>query len=119
MHSPSLLLSPTRKTKHSNKAKNHRNEITQMLGKIDESLAVEANRHLPVESKQGNTNKRKAEGGADARPTKKKAAAADKQKNGGEMTAVEREAKAINDLYAYIEEVGGKYYLHISIKEYS
>lgn len=76
-----------------------------MLGKIDESLAVEANQHCPRGSEQKGNSKRKADGDTNRRPSKK--ASADK-KSIGEMTIVEREAKAIDDLYNYIEEVGGK-----------
>lgn len=72
-----------------------------MLAKIDESLAKQATQHCP----HGEDKKRKAETDSNRRPSKKGSI---DHKNGGDMTMVEREAKAIKDLGNYIEEVGGK-----------
>ena len=73
-----------------------------MLGKIDESLAKQATQHCPC----GDDSKKRKFNSVDdpnRRPSKKI-----DNKNGGDMTVVEREAKAMSDLANYIEEVGGK-----------
>ncbi|KAI2489836.1 DDT domain [Fragilaria crotonensis] len=91
-----------RKTKFAPIARTHRNEVCDMLGKIDESLAKQATQHCPF----GDDSKKRKSNSVDdtnRRPSKK----AD-TKNGADMTVVEREAKAMSDLANYIEEVGGR-----------
>lgn len=72
-----------------------------MLGKIDKSLAEQAQQHCPH---VGSDKKRKAEADGNRRPSKRGS-----QLNGAELTIVEREAKAIGDLCNYIEEIGGTF----------
>ena len=98
----SLAFVVFRKTKFATVAQTHRNEICNMLGKIEESLSKQATQHCP---RGDDSKKRKSNSFDDAnrRPSKKV-----DTKNGGDMTMVEREAKAMKDLTNHIEEVGGK-----------
>ena len=101
---PTLVHVVFRKTKFATVAQTHRNEVCNMLGNIEESLSKQATQHCP---RGDDSRKRKSNSFDDVnrRPFKKV-----DTKTGGDMSMVEREAKAMKDLANYIEEVGGKHF---------
>lgn len=76
-----------------------------MLGKINESLIKQATSHCPHDTSSLKSRKRKSDTSSDGAPSKRHSVG----KKNGEMTSVEREEKAMRDLEAYIEEVGGEF----------
>lgn len=78
--------------------------MKRFLGKIDESLGVLASEHCPQEIDQ-TSKKRKADDSESNVPKKK---SFHSSKSSDERSLLERETKALEDLQAYIEEVGGE-----------
>eukprot|EP00546_Thalassionema_frauenfeldii_P016880 CAMPEP_0178899764 /NCGR_PEP_ID=MMETSP0786-20121207/3086_1 /TAXON_ID=186022 /ORGANISM="Thalassionema frauenfeldii, Strain CCMP 1798" /LENGTH=1483 /DNA_ID=CAMNT_0020570667 /DNA_START=44 /DNA_END=4492 /DNA_ORIENTATION=- len=93
----------SRKTKLAATASEHRDKVCQMLGKINESLIKQATSHCPHDTSSLKSRKRKSDTSSDGASSRRHSVG----KKNGEMTSVEREEKAMKDLEAYIEEVGG------------
>eukprot|EP00547_Thalassionema_nitzschioides_P013554 CAMPEP_0194249628 /NCGR_PEP_ID=MMETSP0158-20130606/20923_1 /TAXON_ID=33649 /ORGANISM="Thalassionema nitzschioides, Strain L26-B" /LENGTH=1526 /DNA_ID=CAMNT_0038986183 /DNA_START=14 /DNA_END=4591 /DNA_ORIENTATION=- len=93
----------SRKTKLATNAREHRDNICQMLAKINESLIKQATSHCPHDDSSLNARKRKSDSSSNGPSSRRRSVG----KKNGEMTSVEREKKAMEDLGAYIEEVGG------------
>ena len=105
-------MTPYRKTKHAEIAKEHLEQVSSWLAAKDPSLAVLASEHIPQEDpspeankKESKNKKRKADDQAGI--ATKKANVKSRNKTNGELTLGEREDDAMQALFEFIEEKGG------------
>lgn len=86
-------------------AKSHLDQVAGWLSEKDDSLATVAREHIPQEG--NGSKKRKQEGSGNESQSKKRPFTKGQKEDSGDITLGEREERAMENLFAYIEEQGG------------